>query len=192
MREDRRTKKTKQALRMGLAELLEEKTIQQITVKELVEKADIHRATFYANFEDIYDLYNHMEDIAIDNIRSTVTSGYAFEPKKFFEMLLAYITDNQQMCRLFFGGKVSKTFSNRVNELFLDSYLDYLSEKYNLNRENEKLRYYELYCFTGTLAIIEKWVTGEFTCSKEELIEMLVDIDSNWSSFIAKQFANQE
>jgi len=188
MNEDRRVRKTKQALRVGLAELLTEKNIQQITVKELAAKVDIHRSTFYANFEDISDLYNHLEDVTIEEISSIVSSGYVFEPKAFFEMLLIYIAENEQICRLFFGGKVSKTFNNRITELFLKSYLDYLCEKYNLNRENDQLKYYELFCFAGTLAIIEKWVNGEISYSSEELVKMLVDIDNHWCSFVANQF----
>jgi len=189
MIEDRRVRKTKQALRTGLAELLDKKNIQQITVKELADKVDIHRSTFYANFEDIGDLYNHMEDVALEEIGSIISSGYVFEPKTFFEMLLSYISNNQQICNLFFGGRVSKSFHNRITELFLDSYLDYLCKKYNLDRKNEQLKYYELFCFAGTLAIIEKWVNGEISYSSKELVKMLVDIDNNWSSFVAKQFS---
>jgi len=187
--EDRRVRKTKQALREGLAELLVEKNIQQITVKELADKVDIHRSTFYANFEDISDLYNHMEDVAIEEISLIVSSSYVFEPRTFFEMLLVYISENQQISHLFFGGRVSKTFHNRITELFSDSYLDYLCGKYNLDRENEQLKYYELFCFAGTLAVIEKWINGEISYSNDELVKMLVDIDNNWGSFVAEQFS---
>jgi len=189
MSEDRRVRKTKKALRACLAELLAEKDIQQITVKELVEKVDIHRSTFYANFEDIYDLYSHMEDVIIDEISLIVSANFAFKTKSFYEILLNYIADNQQVSHLFFGGKVSKSFTNRITDLFLNSYLDHLCEVHNINRENEQLKYYELFCFAGTLAIIEKWVTKGFVCSNEELIEMLSNIDNNWSLFVASQFA---
>lgn len=43
---DRRIRKTKAQLRHGLAKLLKEKTIKEITVKELVEEVDINRSTF--------------------------------------------------------------------------------------------------------------------------------------------------
>jgi len=189
--EDRRTRKTKQALRLGLAELLAVKNIQQITVKELADKVDIHRSTFYANFEDIGHLYNHLEDVTLEEISLIATSCTTFEPKIFFKMLLTYIAENPQICRLFFGGRVSQTFNHRLTELFLDAYLDYLCEKYNLDRKNEQLKYYELFCFTGTLAIIEKWVTGEFNVSETELIDMLADIDEHWGSFVANRFSKK-
>jgi len=188
MSEDRRVRKTKRALRVGLAELLVEKNIQQITVKELTEKVDIHRSTFYANFEDIYDLYDHMEDVAIKEISSIVWADDAFEPKIFFELILKYITDNRQISKLFFGGSVSKSFTNRITELLRESHLEYLRKQYNINATDEQLEYYWLFVFSGSMAIIEKWVTGELTCSSEELMEMIVNIDENFGDFVASQF----
>ena len=42
---DRRVRKTRAQLRQGLAELLKEKSLKEITVKELVEKVDINRSS---------------------------------------------------------------------------------------------------------------------------------------------------
>ena len=53
---DRRVRKTRAQLRQGLAELLKEKSLKEITVKELVEKVDINRSTFYLHYADIYDI----------------------------------------------------------------------------------------------------------------------------------------
>ena len=59
---DRRIRKTKAQLRHGLAKLLKEKTIKEITVKELVEEVDINRSTFYLHYTDIYDLMEQTEN----------------------------------------------------------------------------------------------------------------------------------
>ena len=44
---DRRVRKTKTQLRNGLAMLMKEKSVGEITVKELVDQVDINRSTFY-------------------------------------------------------------------------------------------------------------------------------------------------
>ena len=44
---DRRVRKTKAQLRLGLARLMKQKSIKEITVKELVNEVDINRSTFY-------------------------------------------------------------------------------------------------------------------------------------------------
>ena len=59
---DRRIRKTKALLSQGLIQLMEEKEIRDISVKELTDLADINRGTFYLHYNDIYDLLIQMED----------------------------------------------------------------------------------------------------------------------------------
>ena len=54
---------TKKLLADGLKELLKKKTLDKITVKELVATCGVNRQTFYYNFQDIYEL---LEWIFID------------------------------------------------------------------------------------------------------------------------------
>lgn len=48
---DRRKRKTREAIFGAFAELLAEKHVNQITVGEIIARADVGRATFYAHFE---------------------------------------------------------------------------------------------------------------------------------------------
>ena len=47
---------TKKILAASLKQLLSRKALENITVTELVEVANVNRQTFYYNFKDIYDL----------------------------------------------------------------------------------------------------------------------------------------
>lgn len=53
--EDRRIRRTRKSIYSALATLLTEKDVHQIKVKELCERADINKSTFYLHFLDIYD-----------------------------------------------------------------------------------------------------------------------------------------
>lgn len=48
---DRRTRKTREAIFKAFTALLSQKDFDSITVSEIIEKADVGRATFYTHFE---------------------------------------------------------------------------------------------------------------------------------------------
>lgn len=58
---DRRVKYTLLALRGSLLELMREKDVSRITVKELCERADVNRGTFYAHYASPADLLEQIE-----------------------------------------------------------------------------------------------------------------------------------
>ena len=49
-------KQAKARIRQAFTKLLREKPIQRIAVKELCQEAGVNRSTFYAHYQDIYDL----------------------------------------------------------------------------------------------------------------------------------------
>ena len=53
---DRRVRKTKRQLRLALMKLMADKSIKDISVRELAAIADINRGTFYIHYKDVYDL----------------------------------------------------------------------------------------------------------------------------------------
>ncbi len=56
---DPRVKRTRQLLEKAFVDLLGEKGFQAITVQDITGRAGVNRATFYAHFEDKYDLLDH-------------------------------------------------------------------------------------------------------------------------------------
>ena len=79
---------TKAAIADTFMELLQEHTIDHITVKDLAEKCGINRQTFYYHFADIYDLM----EWTLDN-----------ELKKFMERYAKTETDWQEQLKKLFG-----------------------------------------------------------------------------------------
>ena len=61
MKEDHRIRVTKLMIRRAFTDLLRQKPLQSITVRELCAAAGISRGTFYAHYRDMYDVLGQME-----------------------------------------------------------------------------------------------------------------------------------
>ncbi|GHO81779.1 TetR family transcriptional regulator [Ktedonobacter sp. SOSP1-85] len=55
-KQDRRSRRTRQLVRSALAELLQEKRYEEITVRDILERANIGSSTFYAHYFDKDDV----------------------------------------------------------------------------------------------------------------------------------------
>ena len=59
---NRRVQFTKNALREAMIELITEKPLTSITVKDVCARADINRSTFYLHYKDVDSLLVEVED----------------------------------------------------------------------------------------------------------------------------------
>ena len=59
-KEDARIAKSKIFLKKALLSMLEEKKISKIKINTLCERAEINRATFYAHYKDVVELFEEI------------------------------------------------------------------------------------------------------------------------------------
>lgn len=72
---DIRVKKTRRAIQKAFIELLREKPIEKITVKEIAERAEINKTTFYAHYETLDALTDQMEQQTVRMVTEQMTGG---------------------------------------------------------------------------------------------------------------------
>ena len=65
---DHRSRVTRMLIRRAFTDLLGQKPIESISVKELCAAAGINRGTFYGHYQDLYDLRRQMEEAQRANI----------------------------------------------------------------------------------------------------------------------------
>lgn len=103
---DRRIRKTQQAIQSAFAKLLSEKDIKDITIKELCDKADINKSTFYLHYKDIYDCADAFLNIIVDKIIS-IMEPYDFAElvnhlPEIIEKILFMFNENKELSVTFF------------------------------------------------------------------------------------------
>ena len=70
-----RGKQAKARIRQAFTKLLREKPIQRIAVKELCQEAGVNRSTFYAHYQDIYDLLTKIEEDMLEDFQRGAGAG---------------------------------------------------------------------------------------------------------------------
>ena len=133
---DRRQRKTRQAIFSAFIELLSKKEYSQITVAEILEKADVGRATFYAHFETkdyllkefCEDLFCHLFDAVSDNEKEHAHIFNCDSKDNVFLHLFSHLQKNDN--------NLLRLLSCANNQLFLQYFK---SNLYNLvERELDK------------------------------------------------------
>lgn len=115
---DRRQKKTREAIFSALTDLLAEKEFGRITVGEIIERADVGRATFYAHFETkdhllkelCEELFCHIFDAMEGTVHRHIFTCDA--PDSAFLHLLRHLQKNDN--------HILELLSCRSDELFLE------------------------------------------------------------------------
>lgn len=160
---DRRVRKTKAALRAGLMELMQKKSIREITVSELVEKVDINRSTFYLHYNDIYDMLAKIEEELINELM-TVTIKHKNE--YYDEKIQIYLTeiftillDNMDICNLLMSPHGDIKFINNVKYLIKEKITQTTIEVLDGIQTVNEIEYACSFYIGGCLGIVEKWLT---------------------------------
>lgn len=92
-------------MQYALANLILEKDLHRITVQELADKADIHRATFYSHYHDVYDLYEQIENEVLSKLAEVIASDATHKIEDIFKSFIDYIHNNAALFSMFLGEK---------------------------------------------------------------------------------------
>ena len=88
---DRRARRTRQAIKESFAALAANRPLPDLTVKEVMERAGVNRATFYAHFSNIEDLERAMETDAAERIIERATSMRESEEHREGDLAVALV-----------------------------------------------------------------------------------------------------
>ena len=106
---DLREKKTKRSIKNAFIKLRSNKPLERITIKELVESAEISKATFYLHYRDIYDLSDSLQKELIQDILQSLDQPELFlsDTTAFTSALFYAFSDHHSMIEILFSGSQS-------------------------------------------------------------------------------------
>ena len=106
---DLREKKTKRSIKNAFIKLRSTKPLERITIKELVESAEISKATFYLHYRDIYDLSDSLQKELIQDILQSLDQPELFlsDTTAFTSALFYAFSNHHSMIEILFSGSQS-------------------------------------------------------------------------------------
>ena len=106
---DLREKKTKRSIKNAFIKLRSTKPLERITIKELVESAEISKATFYLHYRDIYDLSDSLQKELIQEILQSLDQPELFlsDTTAFTSALFYAFSNHHSMIEILFSGSQS-------------------------------------------------------------------------------------
>lgn len=170
---DRRVIRTKQLLRKALLDLMEEKGIERITVKDLTDKANINRGTFYLHYQDAYDLLDQIKEEMLAGLSVNIKELNPLEFKKYAEKgeaypgsvkIVQYMEKNADFFRIAFSPRgdfgFSKQITQLVKELMRDNVFKHVKDALEANTKPELQippDYLFAYISSAQLGLMRHW-----------------------------------
>lgn len=115
--ENRRTSRyTVHMIQNVFLELLKEKPVAKITVKEICEHAEINRSTFYKHYQDVYDLMEKLENEAVEAFEKLLDSYVQNETVPALVTLLTSLRENRELLLPLLANSSNDDFMKRLTD----------------------------------------------------------------------------
>ena len=185
MDSDLRTKKTKKLLRESLESLLRDKSLDDITVKEICEHASINRVTFYDHYfnkEELHDeIIAEVEHDIIKEFKKDKSIYYLDKNyKKILQKLVDYFDNNRKHFNIFLSNPKNRLlFTSQLHKYFMK----YLRKGIKVNdnkidkKEIDNQILIKSQFISGALIYsFSWWLKDGFDISKEEFLKHICNL----------------
>lgn len=171
-KENQRIVITKKMLKNSLTELLKTKSIYHVSIRELCEKAEINRSTFYKYYGSQFDLLTEMEDDVISLVMQSLTENAGQVTHSLTEMC-SYLEDNIELSRLLINNNVDPQFPEKIFTLpQVQQTIDrVLGAKYT----GAEYEYISNFLTYGAYQIIRMWINKDIRETPDEIACLILN-----------------
>lgn len=167
---------TKRKLSKSLISLLTSKSITEIDVSELCEKAGINRTTFYKHYASLYHLLDELIVQFFKRIEAlflSLSSGENTTSKVVY--LLKYLKQNREFVTIIMNNNSFSSISERLIQLNFICNLINSNIQYRKNAYVSE-DYYVDFIISGWIAAIRRWVNENCDLDVNTLARLLTSI----------------
>ncbi|MBP7757533.1 MAG: TetR/AcrR family transcriptional regulator [Anaerolineaceae bacterium] len=176
---DRRILRTRLAIRNALVSLIEEKNFNDLTIRDLAERAHINRGTFYLHYRDKQDLLDQTEQEIIEDFRAMASQinpeellahQQADQPLPAMVTFFTYFRENAAALRAILGVRGAIAFQMKIKQAIEEN----LYQTRFFARLQEQIsqipgRYLVSYTVSAHLGVAQTWLENGCQETPEEM-----------------------
>ncbi|MEE1504591.1 MAG: TetR-like C-terminal domain-containing protein [Acutalibacteraceae bacterium] len=184
---DRRVKRTKKALHEALLTLLNEKSINEITVTELTTLADVNRATFYFYYTDLIDMLQQIQNEAYEDFTEVIQKATIHVSSiegftEYAERVFTYCKENEPLVRFIVNNDVNNRLYTYIRQLMLTN----IPNTKEIFGENNPAKFISNYVINAMIGVCIDWMDDGMKIPARDLAELCANVYIN-GSFKTKQ-----
>lgn len=174
---NKRTQETDRAIIEAVFSMMtiEKRPLSRITVREVCERAHIHRSTFYAHYQDVYDLVEKVEQAMsvglTESFLKKLEEGACAE--ECFMNLFEFIAEYKAFYKMYLTELHNTGVIALATELYQEKInkLDYKPLGF---KNREEFRYHHQFYLYGVTGLIRLWLQNDCKESPEEIARILL------------------
>ena|SRR5699024_10860513 len=168
--------------------LLIEKSFSEITIRELTERANINRGTFYLHYLDKYDLLEKCEDEIFQRIEEIANSESvkknlklkqffsSEQPLPFIINLMEYFKENAPLIKAILGPNGDPAFEDKLRKVIADAFLNNVSNIIGISKLSIPAELLAEYISSAHVGAIRYWLNTDMQQSPNEIATILFEI----------------
>ena len=176
---NQRTRLSKILLKNALMDLLSEKgSVTKISVRELCERADLTRSTFYAHYSEPKELLEEVEAELLDATREHLQKIGAendIGAHRYLLSFLIYIKENDKPFRTLLIDAGDPEFRSK----FMQQSIIQFIENLDIAFPKEQEQYIYSYILNGSTGVIIQWMRSDYSIDENALVDLLFFINQS-------------
>lgn len=176
---NQRTRLSKILLKNALMDLLSEKgSVTKISVRELCERADLNRSTFYAHYSEPKELLEEVEAELLDATREHLQKIGAendIGAHRYLLSFLIYIKENDKPFRNLLFDAGDPEFRSK----FMQQSIIQFIENLDIAFPKEQEQYIYSYILNGSTGVIIQWMRSDYSIDENALVDLLFFINQS-------------
>ncbi len=167
---------------------LSERAFEEITVKDICERAMVHRTTFYKHYEDKYALLEQgmrqMYDALVAEVVHAPPSAFtADRPPPYFVRVFEHVAEHQQFYKLMLCGEGIGRFQKLVKDYIAEQALAKVRELTPANQHFAVPPAMHVQFFAGAfLSLLAWWLENDMPLSPHHMAQYLLAVSGTSSS----------